>query len=77
MNTKYHTYFATDGSYGVAKGMIVLDTVLWTDEDWQRIDEASDDERPTVAWSIANEIGRQRSIEAAKVAQEIDSKRGK
>jgi D-ribose pyranose/furanose isomerase RbsD len=71
-----HIYFATDGSWGHAEGMIVLDTVLWTDKDWQRIDEALDDERVTVAWSIANEIGRQRSIEAARVAQEINSKRG-
>jgi hypothetical protein len=55
MNTNYDTYFAEDGTYGNAKGLLVLDTELWTEDDWHKIDTASDNERATVALSIANE----------------------
>lgn len=47
------TYFAEDGSYGDAERLVVMDTSDWTDEDWEKIEEASDWERPTVAQDIA------------------------
>jgi hypothetical protein len=48
-------YFAEDGSFGTAKGIQILDTGKWSEEDWERIDNASDGERAQVARTIANE----------------------
>ena len=36
------TYFATDGSYGDASGLVIVDTSKWTQEQWQMIEETSD-----------------------------------
>jgi hypothetical protein len=47
------TYFAMDGNYGVAHGLIVINTAQWTDDDWDLIDEASDYDRFSVAITIA------------------------
>jgi hypothetical protein len=46
------TYFAADGSYGCSHGLSVMDTSQWTDEDWYRIDEASDGNRVDIAREI-------------------------
>ena len=46
------TYFATDGSYGDATDLIVIDTDLFTEEDWDEIQNASDAERAELAWQI-------------------------
>ena len=46
------TYFAADGSYGCSKGLSVVDTSQWTDEDWRRIDDASDGNRVDIAREI-------------------------
>ncbi len=46
-------YFAIDGNYGDATSMVVVDTKDWTEEDWALIDEASDNDRPTVAEKMA------------------------
>ena len=48
------TYFAEDGSYGVAKGIKLVDTSNWDEADWALIEEASDSERPALAQHIAN-----------------------
>jgi len=45
-------YFAADGNYGDASGLVVVDTSEWTEADWVRIDEAMDDERPEIAEQI-------------------------
>lgn len=46
-------YFAGDGNYGMENGNFVLvDVSKWTDEDWERIEEASDAARPHIAMSI-------------------------
>jgi hypothetical protein len=37
-----NTYFATDGSYGDASGLVIVDTSKWTHEQWQMIEETSD-----------------------------------
>ena len=37
-----NTYFATDGSYGDATGLVIVDTSKWTHEQWQMIEETSD-----------------------------------
>jgi hypothetical protein len=54
-NSEKHpvTYFATDGNYGPCSGMILANTMPWSLDDWQDIDEASDDERVEVAEKIA------------------------
>jgi hypothetical protein len=46
------TYFAKDGSYGKSSGMIVVDTAEWTEEDWEQVENAYDDERVEVAHSV-------------------------
>jgi hypothetical protein len=43
------SYFAEDGSYGGASGLLVLETTHWSELDWQLIDMARDEARPTVA----------------------------
>ena len=46
-------YFAADGSYGDATDMLIVDTDLFTQEDWDEIDNASDSERSDLAQQIA------------------------
>ena len=46
-------YFASDGSYGPAAGLVVLDTTWWSDDDWDHIEEAREDARAEVALAIA------------------------
>lgn len=46
-------YFASDGNYGPAEGMTIVDTTWWSDDNWQEIAEASDDARAEVALAIA------------------------
>ena len=53
------TYFAPDGNYGYANGMVVLDTTNWTGADWAELDEALDWDRVAVATSIANRHNEQ------------------
>jgi hypothetical protein len=47
------SYFAEDGSYGNAVGLMVLDTTKWTALDWEIIDSVSDNERTRVSRLIA------------------------
>ena len=42
-------YFATDGNYGSADDMVVLDTTDWTDADWEFISECHESNRQYVA----------------------------
>lgn len=43
------TFFSRDGSYGDAAGLTMLDTRHWSQADWERVKNATDDERLTVA----------------------------
>jgi len=45
-------YFATDGNYGDGEGILVIDTDLFTDEDWTNINEELDYYRIELAKSI-------------------------
>ena len=54
--TSKHAYFAQDGSYGDALGMVIMDTVLWTADDWEAMDEAIDYERVALAQRINDRI---------------------
>jgi hypothetical protein len=51
-------YFASDGNYGPADRLVVVDTTWWGDEDWEDIRKVSDDQRVAVAWAIAREKRR-------------------
>ena len=50
---KASTYFATDGSYGTAHNLEIIDTSEWTDADWAEVEEATDDTRADTASAIA------------------------
>lgn len=52
MSANNDFYFASDGSYGTAEELTILDTTEWTDEDWELIEFSTDMERSTVAQGI-------------------------
>lgn len=53
-------YFAADGNYGSAEGLVVVDTSDWTEEEWEVIDCARESERPEIAkqmkWLDADQL---------------------
>ena len=51
------TYFAADGSYGDAAGLVILDTRVWNQEQWDAVETASDYERVAIALNVALEEG--------------------
>ena len=48
------SYFATDGSYGDAHEIAIIECVKFTEDDWQSIDEELDYYRA----ELAREIGK-------------------
>jgi hypothetical protein len=52
-------YFATDGSFGVAEGIELVDTSDWVAEDWVMIEMTPDDQRPKVARAITERKKRE------------------
>ena len=48
------TYFSPDGSYGSAKGLVIVDTSMWTENDWNQLEWAMDENMPKLAMLIAN-----------------------
>ena len=45
-------FFSNDGSYGDAKGILIVDTDQWSEEDWRDIDDACDMTRLAIAKEI-------------------------
>jgi len=45
-------YFATDGNYGDAEDLVVIDTDLFTEEDWENISSELDYYRVELAKTI-------------------------
>ena len=45
-------YFAEDGNFGNASNLAIVDVSQWTEEDWERIEMASDYQRSMMAMSI-------------------------
>jgi hypothetical protein len=43
------SYFAEDGSYGDASGILVMETTHFSELDWQMLEDCSDEQRTTVA----------------------------
>ena len=50
--SKQTHYFASDGNYGAADKVVILETGHWTDEDWITIEEAGDRGRVQVALDV-------------------------
>lgn len=36
------TFFAKDGSFGDADGLVTIDTRMWSSSDWERVEDALD-----------------------------------
>ena len=51
------TYFANDGSYGDANGLVIIDTRAWSPEDWEAVENANDYTRSNLAHNIAQQNG--------------------
>lgn len=49
------TYFAKDGSFGAADGLIVIDTSEWTQDDWDAVESGTDQDRAVVALHISKQ----------------------
>jgi len=49
MTERNLSYFADDGNYGTAHGLVVMETTHWDATDWDIIDDTSDENRPLVA----------------------------
>lgn len=47
-------YFATDGNYGDAEDILIIDTDLFTQEDWEEIESQPDYDRLETAQEIYN-----------------------
>lgn len=47
------TYFAADGNYGDANGIVIIDTTNWTDADWDVLEQQTDNIRPRAAITIS------------------------
>lgn len=47
------SYFATDGNYGSADDLVVVDTTDWGFAEWTLIEQSGDSYRPIIAAEIA------------------------
>lgn len=52
-------YFAMDGNFGNADGIVLCQTQEWTEADWSEVEMASDYERANVAVEISRQYGDQ------------------
>ena len=52
-----YSYFAYDGSYGDATEILVADVTDWSDEDWNKVEEAGD----SFLLQTARDISKERS----------------
>ena len=46
-------YFAEDGNYGDANGIVIVDTTKWTEADWDKLEEGYEWQKPFIAKTIA------------------------
>lgn len=59
--TKVLHYFALDGNYGNADGIVLVDTSTWSEDDWSAIEMAGDSDRASVAYALAKSDESQRA----------------
>jgi hypothetical protein len=48
------SYFAMDGNYGDADGIVLVETSTFSESEWTEIEEASDHERANLAVEISD-----------------------
>jgi hypothetical protein len=48
-------YFAEDGNYGSAEGLIVVDSSTFTEEEWEEIDSLPDNDRILFVQEVIND----------------------
>ena len=53
-------YFSDDGNYGMADGLVIIETSSWNDSDWVEIEETSDENRPKAAEIISNKYKKKK-----------------
>ena len=63
-------YFAADGSYGDAAGLIIIDTSEWNEEEWAIIDEARDSERVRLAYELSTDAPDQPALPGLEEEEE-------
>jgi hypothetical protein len=51
-------YFAADGNFGDAEGLVVVDTSKWREQEWAEINRADDRSRGQVARELAAWVAR-------------------
>lgn len=54
LGARTNHYFAEDGNYGDATGILVVDTTNWLGRDWVQIEDSTDSTRLTTARAIHN-----------------------
>jgi hypothetical protein len=57
-------YFAEDGNYGDAVGLLVLETTYWREIDWEILEAASDSQRVNVAKLITESYEKPEDLAA-------------
>lgn len=66
-------YFAVDGNYGSADGIVIVETSDWSEDDWQAIEDAGDRDRASVAYALAKSDERARAeIRDAVLEDDLD-----
>lgn len=60
------SYFAEDGSYGDAKGMVIVNTQDFTEDDWMTLEIILEEYRPNYALELSNKYQEER-IKNAKL----------
>jgi hypothetical protein len=68
------TYFAIDGNYGNADGIVIVETSEWSEDDWSAIEMAGDADRASVAYALAKSDEQQRAeIHQAVMEDDLDA----
>lgn len=73
-------YFATDGSFGDAEDLEIIDVSTWTEADWNEVQDESDECRLSVARFIAERYENRARGGSAYVVSDLivqDKKEGK
>ncbi len=60
-------YFALDGNYGDAAGLVVMETTHWQEVDWQIIDSTADEHRASVAKLLTESYENREALADLKI----------
>lgn len=68
------SYFAIDGNYGNADGIVIVETSDWSEDDWSAIEMAGDADRASVAYALAKSDEQQRAeIHQSVMEDDLDT----